>query len=378
MAGALLFSALFLPLARTAGPVSGCQEVRSAFQLLHPSGKWAPESPVSGAELQVCHTRGLTCCSRKMEEQYQVAARQRLESSLRASSSQLKLLIIQNAALFQEAFEMVLRHARNATLRMLGEEFPGLRGGANAAVGRLFLEASFYILGSDVRVDDLVASFFDRLFPVVYRRLLGGVGGAALEDCLRGAWRDMGAFGLQPKLLAARLSSSLLATRVFLQALNLGIEVVNTTAHLRPSRDCGRSLARLWHCPRCQGLPAAPPCPTSCLVAVQDCLGGVAYVQPHWQRYVESLSSLETAMRGEKDLEAVVMRLDAMLRLALRHAIASRGRLSAAVARACSHPPQRVSRSAAASLGNAPSDSVPHGPQMLPFDPEETLAGRRR
>ncbi|KAG7246802.1 hypothetical protein CRUP_029847, partial [Coryphaenoides rupestris] len=53
------------------------------------------------ADLQVCQTKGPTCCSKKMEERYQVAARHNMESGLQAVSAQLKRLIIQNAAIFQ-------------------------------------------------------------------------------------------------------------------------------------------------------------------------------------------------------------------------------------------------------------------------------------
>ncbi|MFT7819174.1 glypican-3-like [Arapaima gigas] len=333
----------------------------------------------SGADLQVCPAKGLTCCSRKMEERYQAAARQNLESSLQASSAGLKLLIIQNAAVFQEAFEMVLRHGRNATLRMLREEFPDLRGGANGVVGQLFLDASLYILGSDSRVDDMVSSFFGRLFPVVYRRLLAPGASGGTEECLRGAWRDAGAFGAHPPRVALRLSRSLHATRVFLQALNLGIEVVNTTDHLRPGRECSRVLTRLWYCPLCQGLSATRPCLASCLAAAQGCLGGAAEVQPHWRSYVEGLAALTGAMRGEQDMEAVVMWLETPIRLALHHVLAARSHVIAVVTAACSHAPQRVSRAVATAVRHhARPAAETHGLTPLPFDPEETLAGRRR
>ncbi|KAK6298662.1 hypothetical protein J4Q44_G00301720 [Coregonus suidteri] len=65
---------------------------------MHP--KWHPIIFV-GADLQVCQPIGLTCCSRRMEERYQVAARQNMESGLQTASAPLKLLIIHNAALFQ-------------------------------------------------------------------------------------------------------------------------------------------------------------------------------------------------------------------------------------------------------------------------------------
>lgn len=54
-----------------------------------------------GADLQVCQTKGPTCCSKKMEERYQVAARSNMESGLQVVSAHLKRLIIQNAAIFQ-------------------------------------------------------------------------------------------------------------------------------------------------------------------------------------------------------------------------------------------------------------------------------------
>lgn len=57
--------------------------------------------PPPGADLQVCQAKGPTCCSKKMEERYQVAARGNMESGLRDVSAQLKRLIIQNAAIFQ-------------------------------------------------------------------------------------------------------------------------------------------------------------------------------------------------------------------------------------------------------------------------------------
>ncbi|KAJ3588498.1 hypothetical protein NHX12_012090, partial [Muraenolepis orangiensis] len=226
-----------------------------------------------------------------------------------------------------EAFDLVLRHGRNSSLVMLRSDFPGLVPGAQGSVAHLFLDVSLYILGSDSTVDHMVSSFFGRLFPLTYRRLLGGGASAGSEECLRGAWKDSAAFGPYPKLMMTRLSRSLLATRVFLQALNLGIEVVNTTNHLRPGRDCGRSLLRLWYCPQCQALLGVPVCQGFCQAVMQGCLGGAAEVQPHWRTYVDGLGKLAGGMRGEQDIEAVVMRLPSMIRTALKHAVNARSRL---------------------------------------------------
>ncbi|KAK2849469.1 hypothetical protein Q5P01_009303 [Channa striata] len=376
--GALFLCASFQLFSLLGGQMPNCQEVRAAFQSLHPGSKWVPDTPVSGADLQVCQTKGPTCCSKKMEERYQVAARSNMESGLQAVSAQLKRLIIQNAAIFQEAFDLVLRHGRNSTLAMLKSEFPGLGVGAQSLVGQLFLDMSLYILGSDSTVDHMVAVLYGRLFPLTYRRLLGGSISSTSEECVRGAWKDSGAFGVYPKLMMTRLSRSLLATRVFLQALNLGIEVVNTTDHLRPSRDCGRALLRMWYCPHCQGMLAPPACRGFCQTVMQGCLGGAAEVQPHWRSYVDGLGKLAGGMRGEQDMEAVVLRLPAMIKLALKHAVNARSRLTALVSGTCGHPPQRAARSVSSPAPQPHVASVARNAQPPSSDSDETLAGLRR
>ncbi|XP_057616767.1 glypican-3 [Chionomys nivalis] len=82
-------------------PDATCHQVRSFFQRLQPGLKWVPETPVPGSDLQVCLPKGPTCCSRKMEEKYQLTARLNMEQLLQSASMELKFLIIQNAAIFQ-------------------------------------------------------------------------------------------------------------------------------------------------------------------------------------------------------------------------------------------------------------------------------------
>ncbi|KAM9741004.1 glypican-3 isoform 1-T2 [Menidia menidia] len=373
-----LFMCAFLQLfPLPGGQVPNCQDVRTMFHSLHPGSKWVPETPVSGVDLQVCQTKGPTCCSKKMEERYQVAARGKMESGLQVVSAHLKHLIIQNAAIFQEAFDLVLRHGRNSTLAMLKLEFPSLGGGAYSSIGQLFLDMSLYILGSDSAVDHMVEALFDRLFPLTYRRLLGGGASTVSEECVRGAWKDSGAFGPYPKLMMTRLSRSLLATRVFLQALNLGIEVVNTTDHLRLSRDCSRALLKLWYCSYCQGNLGPPVCRGFCQTVMQGCLGGAAEVQPHWRSYIDGLGKLAGGMRGEQDMEDVVLRLPSMVKLALKHAVSARTRLTTLVSGMCGHSPPRASRSVESPPARQPPAS-PAARGAQPSDTDETLASLRR
>ncbi|MGH0180721.1 UNVERIFIED_CONTAM: hypothetical protein FKN15_004943 [Acipenser sinensis] len=310
------------------------------------SGNGVAVGSSSGSDLQVCLPKGPTCCTRRMEERYQAAAKQSMELSMQASSTELKSLIIQNAALFQDAFDVVVRHARNYTALLFRGQWAGLAGEAWGPVTQLFKDVSLYILGLDTSVDDMVNSFFDSLFPAVYRRLLSGTAGGSgdqpSEECLRTMRRDTGAFGPLPKLIMTRMSRSLLAARVFLQALNLGIEVVNTTDHLRFSKDCGRALLRLWYCPHCQGLLEARPCLGFCQAVMQGCLLQLSEVQPYWQGYIEGLAGLAGGMQGVYDLENVLLKLHTLVRGAVLHAHRNRLRLATLLLQRVSAPRRRV------------------------------------
>lgn len=66
---------------------------------------------VPGSDLQVCRSKSLTCCTKKMEERYQVAARRDIENLLQTSSSSLKFLISRNLAAFQGKTRLLGQHS---------------------------------------------------------------------------------------------------------------------------------------------------------------------------------------------------------------------------------------------------------------------------
>uniref|UniRef100_A0A8C4SR23 Glypican-3 n=1 Tax=Erpetoichthys calabaricus TaxID=27687 RepID=A0A8C4SR23_ERPCA len=235
-----------------------------------------------------------------------------------------------------EAFDMVIRHARNYTNLMFRSNFRELVGEASNPVGELFTDMSLYILGSDTNVDDMVNSFFNNLFPLVYHRLLnpmkkGSRGPEFSMECLRTLWKEVGAFGPFPKVIMTRLSHSLLATRVFVQALNLGIEIINTTDHLKFGKECGRALLKLWYCPGCQGLLLAKPCVGYCQLVMHSCLNHVTEVHQYWQEYINGLGAVASGMQGIYDAENVLLKMYTLIRDAVLHANKNRLRLSTVV-----------------------------------------------
>ncbi|XP_063288112.1 glypican-3 [Pelobates fuscus] len=353
-----------------------CKEVRASFHSLQPGVRWVPESPVSGADLQVCVTKTSTCCSKKMEDRYQVASRLNMEQLLQSASAKLKSLIIQNAAIFQEAFEIVIRHARNYTNTMFKNKYQNISSRTAKFVSELFTDISLYVLGSDINVNDMVNEFFDSLFPVLYTHYLNPGVQESVEnlECLRLARRDIGAFGHYPKTIMTQVSKSLQASRVFLQALNLGIEVINTTDYLKFNKDCGRSLLKLWYCSHCQGLLATRPCAGYCGNVMKGCLASVVEIDTHWNLYIVSIERLTKEMHGIYDLERVLLNLFSLVRDAIVHVEKNRGRLSTAINKICNPSKQRVSRSA----HNLRDFNVNKKLFNYHTEHEETLSGKRR
>ncbi|XP_060126070.1 glypican-3-like [Zootoca vivipara] len=337
-----------------------------------------PDVLPTGSDLQVCLPRGPTCCSWKMEEKYQVMARSDMEQLLQSASMKLKFLIIRNAATLQEAFEIVVRHARNYTNSMFRNYYRNIAARASKLVGEFFTDISLYIMGSDINVNDMINEFFDSLFPLVYPRLVKpGSLDPSLEmtECLRLAQRDLKVFGNFPKIMMTQVSKSLQVTRVFLQALNLGIEVVNTTDHLKFSKDCGRALLKMWYCAHCQDLMMVQPCAGFCGSVLQGCLASMVEIDSYWQEYLCSLEGLTRGMRGIYNMEHVLLSLSSLIQDAITYMQKNAGKLSATIGKLCIPSQKRHSRSAWYPEDLFVEEKMT---RVAPVEHEETLSTRRR
>ncbi|XP_014811013.1 PREDICTED: glypican-5 isoform X7 [Calidris pugnax] len=380
--GALLLLLLFLlPAAASGGaePPPSCEGVRKVFQLrqLGPL-RGIPESPRAGVDLQVCTSKNPTCCTKKMEERYQTAAKQDIQQVLQTSSAMLKFLISRNAAAFQETFETLIRLAENYTSTLFCNAYRNMAAEATAHVQEFFTDVGLFIFGADVSTEEFVNRFFDTLFPVVYNHVINpGLTDISLEyaECLRTARRDIKPFGNVPKKAIGQMARSLLPSRTFLQALNLGIEVINTTDHLHFSKDCSRALLRMQYCPHCQGLTLSKPCMGYCLNVIRGCLANMAEVDLHWRGYVQSMEELSSAMSGTNDIEHVLLNFHALVNEALLQARINGPQLSQQVNKVCGPPVRKPTQSPGCSFDQNKDNQ---GVKIFSRDSEETLTSRRK
>ncbi|NWW95077.1 GPC5 protein, partial [Rhynochetos jubatus] len=331
-----------------------------------------------GVDLQVCTSKNPTCCTKKMEERYQTAAKQDIQQVIQTSSATLKFLISRNAAAFQETFEMLIRLAENYTSTLFCNAYRNMAAEATAQVQEFFTDVGLFIFGTDISIEEFVNRFFDTLFPVVYNHVINpGLTDISLEyaECLRMARRDMRPFGNVPRKAIGYIRRSLLPSRTFLQALNLGIEVINTTDHLHFSKDCSRALLRMQYCPHCQGLTLSKPCMGYCLNVIRGCLANMAEVDLHWQGYIQSLEELSSAMSGTYDIEHVLLNFHSLVNDALVQARINGPELSEKVNKVCGPPVRKSTQSPGCSFDQNKDNQ---GLKMFSRDNEETLANRRK
>ncbi|PWA19012.1 hypothetical protein CCH79_00005010, partial [Gambusia affinis] len=355
-----------------------------------------------GADLQVCMSKSSTCCTKKMEEKYQVAARRDVQNLLQTYSSRLKLLLSRYVAAFQadncymraevggqeiqnslsdsapgqlrvlapiyyltahdrhmiriqpwiskilETFEVLMRQAENHTNVVLQVSYQKIADPAAGSVRELFTDVGLFLLGSELNVDEFVQRFFDALFPLVYNHYISpGVGDTSpgYTECVRSLNRVIKPFGTVPDLFADQIATSGVSGKLLLQALHLGIEVINTTDHLQPSRECRRALLKMQYCPHCQGITHSKPCMGYCLNVMRGCLASMAEIDAHWREFVRSLEGLSTRMHGAQDLEQVLLGAHTMLHDAIGHAQKNGPRLSAQVQKLCSTSIRRPAQS---------------------------------
>ncbi|XP_061234908.1 glypican-5-like isoform X3 [Neopsephotus bourkii] len=303
--------------------------------------------------LQICQHRAPTCCTKKMEESYQAAVRRERTQSIQALNFELKYMIVGHITAFQEAFESLLRFAENRTSSLFETAYRPMAKEAAEPVKELFTDISLYILGAETTVESAVLRFFDSLFPLVYSRLINpGITDLSEDytECLRLTRQDINPFGHYSKNMVTELSKSLWASRMLSQALNLGIEVINTTEHAALTKECSKALVKMQYCPHCQGLTLIRPCVGYCLNVMRGCLASVSELDAQWREYISTLEYLTNEMAASHDVEIALMGIWNSINEAILHAQLNGPQLSATVDKVCGQPKHQE--------GNLSSDNI--------------------
>lgn len=237
-------------------------------------------------------------------------------------------------SIFPATFESLLRFAENHTTSLFETVYKSMAKEAAEPVKELFTDISLYLLGAQTTVESAFLRFFDSLFPLVYSRLINpGITDLSEEytECLRLTRQDINPFGHYSKEVVTELAKSLWASRMFNQALGMGIEVLNATEHATLTKECSRALVKMQYCPHCQGLTLIRPCEGYCLNVMRGCFASVSELDSQWREYIYTLEYLTNEMAGSHDLELTLLGIRNSINEAILHAQLNGPQLSATV-----------------------------------------------
>ncbi len=223
--------------------------------------------------------------------------------------------------------ELIIR-ARNATETVLTDVYKIPPRYRYAPLESLFMDLQAYVRRREVNVRESVTMFFDELFPLVFHYQLEDSTRTEMSEDYRECLMEIHQqlvprpFGEVPHQLAHQLSRSLQFPRTFIEALNLGIETINTTDHISLDTQCTRALTRLRYCGSCDNHVGARPCRNFCYNVMRGCLATVTEIDRHWNEYVDAIKALTTQhTRDVYDAESILHDLSRRISEAILHAM---------------------------------------------------------
>ncbi|KAJ9594289.1 hypothetical protein L9F63_014294, partial [Diploptera punctata] len=191
---------------------------------------------------------------------------------------------------------------------------------------------SITLVTADLNLEESVTTLFASLFPLVYHHAVNSHlrdFSSDYKSCLRATISEIQPFGDVPRQLAHSVAKTMEATRVLLQALNLGAEVLNNTDTLLMTdsidtagpggsqwSECHTALLRMSYCPACQGLTRhVKPCSGYCLNVLRGCLTQHASeLDLPWNGFVEATERLVVAVKGHDSTPGIVLNVEEVIR----------------------------------------------------------------
>ncbi|XP_022255462.1 glypican-5-like isoform X2 [Limulus polyphemus] len=326
---------------------ASCSDVRQIFAIKQiGKSRQVPEREIKGDHLELCPSNR-SCCTQDMEESYKKAARTDFQLRLQSTGSYLKTLITTSTNQFLEKFQDMTRLAENNTQTLFSQTYQKMESVARLPTEQLFADLLAYLKGKDTNLEVHVASFFRSLFPIVYHYIINPDLKEVSDDyktCLKEKTSEIKPFGDKPMLISLQIVRSFDVARSLLQALNLGVEVINTTEHMDFGPDCNKALVRLTYCAHCQRLVSSKPCSGFCLNVGHGCLAKVAELDKPWSDYVSALDRVATGMADSSNIEKVMNLLDAKISESIMYAMENGPEVTKKVKNACGHP-KRSTRS---------------------------------
>lgn len=303
---------------------------------------------------------GGQCCSGETEAALKMQGQKDFSALLRHNSRSIQGLLNSTATTLQSHVTALSNQSENKTHLLFSQIYQQMSILSKEPISMLYRDILQYIqLNSsqnllsttDVDVKTSVTHFFTELFPLVYHQIAKALAPDFSPDykvCLKRIVKEIQPFGDIPRQLSQSLTKSLEATRLLLQAFDIGIEVLNTTDTLltedggKGNVECHHALMKMTYCPKCLGLVGKEkPCSGYCLNVLRGCLTKyVAELDSPWNSYVEAIERLVIAIKQHNNevgvnVDLVIRGLDTRISEAIMYAMEKEHEIDVRVKREC-------------------------------------------
>lgn len=289
---------------------------------------------------------GGQCCDDEVEAVLKQQGRRDFIALLQHNSRSLLGPINRTSAILQNHVWELAKQSENKTLHIFSQVYYSMAELSTKPIEILYRDIRDYVKidPSDQKPtktpSDIVASvnqFFTELFPLAYHQQTGLSSGdftPRYKQCLKDNMDVIAPFSDFPKQVSDSLSKSLETTRLLLEALGIGMEVLNTThaliidEHATTNSECHTALLKMTYCPKCLALPKHNrPCSDYCLNVMRGCLNKyVAELDLPWNVYVEGIENLINAVKknsneGGTNVDIAIKNLDVQISSAIMYSM---------------------------------------------------------
>ncbi|XP_013778291.1 glypican-5-like [Limulus polyphemus] len=348
-----------------------CSQVRQLFKMKKlEQFHLVSDNLTQDNELKICSTAN-TCCSRELENRFITSAGEDFRLKIQTTSSSLKSLLKTTAIHLQENFIRMTRWSENNTKSLFGQVYQNLEPAAQFAVTQLYSDLMDFLRGKNVDLEVQLSDFFASLFPHIYRHgINSNVGdfGDEFVKCLRRVHADIKPFDEKPYRLALQVTRSFHDARTFLQALSLGLEVINTTDYKDLETECNKALVSMTYCAYCQNSMAEKPCTGYCLNVARGCLAQVAELDHPWSEFITGIELIISGMLDYHNIEKVLTMMDAKISESIMYAMEHGPEITTQVQQHCDNH-RRSERSTQPTLAPPSQDSATPATTSSSFKP---------
>jgi len=290
--------------------------------------------------LKICRSTN-TCCKVKAEYNLVTTSEEKRKLLTVPQIKKFKSVFHSNSGKFKAIFRKMLT-ASHASLDNMFRETYQTRYTGNAHVFKaLYTSLNQYLNGSELLIKDKVDVFFAEVHKIIYTMTKPlAKFNKQYENCIYESTNAVQPFGDMQRKIGHQTSRSFYASRVFLQGLKEGMQVITDILNLPVHDECSIAFMKMTQCSICSGVSNdLKPCSKYCTNVMKGCFAYIIMIQPKWNEFINDMVALAEKLEGPFSMEAVVEPLGVKISEAVMTFQDNLGNITVKVEEKCGIPP---------------------------------------